>query len=188
MRRFACVGDTLIPGGGVVLPYEGRPAFFDEHQPALIGGQARCNACNSIGVVAKAGGPRRLEFMGEIALDEDIVLCKCPSPPRIAATLAGDRWYEDMAGNDDESELLASDFAWMPAPEWESYDEMVVATGPHGPITDYPYFIETSDGRGHFGYTDSEGQLPRIATISASAFAVYWGDEALAMHLEHENA
>lgn len=137
MRRFACVGDTLIPGGGVILPDAGRAAFFDDHQPALVSGLARCDACKSIGIIAKAGGPRRLEFMGEIALDGDIVLCGCPTPPRIAATLAGDRWYEDMdAGDDSQSTPADLESAYMAAPEWESYDERVVATGPHDPIAD----------------------------------------------------
>jgi hypothetical protein len=41
-------------------------------------------------------GPRRIEFMGETAADRDIVLCKCPIPPRIVATLSDESWCGDM--------------------------------------------------------------------------------------------
>lgn len=52
-RRFAVVGDTLAPGGGSVQPYQGSPVSFDAHQPALVGGLAYCNACKSLGTIAK---------------------------------------------------------------------------------------------------------------------------------------
>lgn len=95
-RRFACVGDTL-ERGGQVLPCAGSKNLIRGHQVALIGGQALCKACKSVGTIAKAGGPRRMNFMGEVALDGDIVLCGCSNPARILAKLAGEAWYDDMA-------------------------------------------------------------------------------------------
>jgi len=96
-RRIAVVGDALERGGHI-LPYSGRSSGFDDarHQVALIGGEAYCEACKCIGVIAKAGGPRRIRFMGETALDKDIVLCKCATPPIIMAQLAGNAWGDDM--------------------------------------------------------------------------------------------
>lgn len=96
-RRIAVVGDALERGGHI-LPYGGRSSGFGDarHQVALIGGEAYCEACKSIGVIAKAGGPRRIRFMGETALDKDIVLCKCATPPVIMAQLAGNAWGDDM--------------------------------------------------------------------------------------------
>ncbi|WP_348600514.1 PAAR domain-containing protein [Cupriavidus sp. BIS7] len=182
-RRIAVVGDNLWPGGGKIAGYSGRPAFFHGHQPALIGGEAYCEACKSIGAIAKAGGPRRMLFMGEIALDGDIVMCRCATPPRIVATLAGETWYEDMG--EDSGEVVAASGL---ARRQETYDEMPVAMAPSGPVAGYPYFVETSDGRGLFGYTDEQGELPRITTISAGSLTIYWGDEALAKQPGGENA
>ncbi|MHA7680069.1 PAAR domain-containing protein [Cupriavidus sp. PET2-C1] len=191
MRRIACVGDEL-ERGGKILPYAGRGCTFGNpgHQAALIGGQAYCEACKSTGTIAKAGGPRRMQFMGEIALDSDVVLCQCPTPPRIVALVAGEKWFEDMGARDEASGLLGSGnagFTTTGAPVPESFDELVIALSPSGPIADYPYFVETSDGRGLFGHTDEQGRLPRIATMTTGSLTVYWGDEALAKHLGDED-
>ena len=63
----------------------------------LIGGPAFCEACGSTGQIAKAGGPKRIAFMGETAADGDIVLCRCATPPRIIAVLSGNSWCDDEA-------------------------------------------------------------------------------------------
>jgi len=36
----------------------------------------------------------------EVALDGDVVFCKCPTPQRIVATLAGNSKYEDTGGEE----------------------------------------------------------------------------------------
>lgn len=43
-----------------------------------------------------------------------------------------------------------------------------------------PYRIETSDGRVMKGAVGVDGKLPRVGTLSADEYSVYWGDEALA--------
>ncbi len=180
MRRIAVVGDHLEPGGGQVLAYAGRPAFFHGHQPALIGGEAYCEACKSVGIIAKSGGPRRMLFMGEIALDGDLVFCRCPTPPHIRATQAGEAWYEDMA----ESEgVVASSRAvggGVASVVQGAFDEQVSAVG-RGASDGYPYYIEAADGRIYSGRLAADGRLPRIDTgASAGEYSLYWGDEALA--------
>ncbi|WP_441636347.1 PAAR domain-containing protein [Cupriavidus sp. 2MCAB6] len=192
MRRIACVGDAL-ERGGTILPYASRRCSFGDagHQAALIGGLAYCEACKSTGTIAKAGGPRRMQFMGEIALDGDVVMCKCPRPQRIVAELAGEKWFEDMGARDGASEMRGSGIAGVAATGAqvpENFDELVIAVSPSGPIADYPYFVETSDGRGLFGHTDEQGRLPRIATMATGSLTVYWGDEALEKHLGDEDA
>jgi hypothetical protein len=99
MRRWiAVVGDTR-ERVGQIPPYAGPVFTMGDagRQVALIGGAAYYEACKSTGVIAKAGGPRRIDFMGETAADRDIVLCKCATPPHIVATFPGDSWCEDMA-------------------------------------------------------------------------------------------
>lgn len=181
MRRIAVVGDQLGPYGGQVVGYAGRPAFFHGHQPALIGGKAYCERCKSAGTIAKSGGPRRMQFMGEIALEGDIVVCQCPTPQRIVAVLAGESWYEDMAETTEggtSGQALADGVGSAVAGD---FDEQVRAVG-HGASEGYPYLIETAGGRAFFGRLASGGQLPRIFTDSAEDYSVYWGDEALARH------
>lgn len=101
MRRIAVVGDELTSGGRI-LDYAQTTGFtFHGHKAALIGNEAFCTKCKSAGRIAKAGGPYRMHYhtAREVALDRDIVLCKCPTPPRIIATLAQESWCEDRAHN-----------------------------------------------------------------------------------------
>lgn len=178
-RRIACVGDVLS-SGGTVLPADGPPMTFMGHQVALIGGQAFCTACKSNGVIAKSGGPYRLRFLAEVALDGDIVMCKCPRPPRIIAALSGESSCDDNLGG--SGQHTSSGFAAAGAIASnlvEPYDEQVKATadGPAG----YPYYIETTDGRVFQGRLDASGMLPRVHTgHSADDYTVYWGDDAIA--------
>lgn len=95
LRRIAVVGDALS-SGGQITPYGGPPITFGGYQIAQIGGQAFCAACKRPGIIAKSGGPYRMNFMGEGALDGDIVLCGCPIHPHIVASLSGESWCDDM--------------------------------------------------------------------------------------------
>ncbi|UEP30403.1 MULTISPECIES: PAAR domain-containing protein [unclassified Burkholderia] len=180
MRRIAVVGDELETGGHI-LAYAGPTFTFGDagHQVALIGGLAFCAACESTGQIAKTGGPKRIEFMGETAADGDIVRCRCSTPPRIVAVLSGNSWCDDLA------EAASVVFSGMNREGNVKtvaacvYDECVRATG-NGASPDYPYIIETADGRVHSGRLDSTGYLPRIHTSGKDEYAIYWGDEALA--------
>ncbi|MBR8235028.1 PAAR domain-containing protein [Burkholderia sp. AU42008] len=171
MRRIAVVGDTLETGGHI-FAYAGPPFTFGDagHQVALIGGLAFCE---------EMGGPKRIEFMGETAADGDIVQCRCSSPPRIVALLSGNSWCDDQAeaaGIVTSGLNRAGNVTSLAA---GAYDECVRAVG-NGASPDYPYIIETSDGRIHSGRLDSTGCLPRIHTTDSDEYTVYWGDEALA--------
>lgn len=181
MRRIAVVGDAL-QNGGTVLPYSGPPCTFGSagHQVALIAGGAYCEACKSVGTIAKAGGPRRMNFMGEVALDGDEVLCKCPTPQRIVALLAGNAWYEDM-GSGERASHAASGHPHAAATSTgasASHDEQTYLVSLH--LEGLPYYIETSDGRTFSGRTPAHGALPRVVTLGEEAYTVFWGDEALA--------
>jgi hypothetical protein len=96
MRKLIVVGDPPAPGGAV-LPYSGPMMDVFGHRIALIGGRAYCEGCNSVGIIAKAGGPRRGEFYGaEMALEGDVVICHCPVPPPLVATLVHNTSFDDM--------------------------------------------------------------------------------------------
>lgn len=94
MRKILVVGDPPAPGGRV-LPYAGPMFDLYGHRAALIGGRADCEGCNSVGIIAKAGGPRRPRFISEVALEGDVVVCHCPVPQPLLSVLQQSSSYED---------------------------------------------------------------------------------------------
>ncbi|MDM0075663.1 M35 family metallo-endopeptidase [Variovorax sp. J2P1-59] len=119
-RKFIVVGDPPAPGG-CALPHAGRKFTIHGHQVALIGGRVHCEGCNSVGVIAKAGGPRRMQFISEVALEGDVVLCHCPTPQALIATLQHRATYEDMAGGSGTFDLS------MVGPGWFRHDATSIA-------------------------------------------------------------
>jgi hypothetical protein len=100
MRRVLVVGDPPVPGGAV-LPYIGPLMDVYGHRVALIGGRAYCKGCNSVGIIAKAGGLRRsLFYTAEMTLEGDVVVCHCPVPPPLVSTLQHSFTCDDaLVGN-----------------------------------------------------------------------------------------
>ncbi|MBN3837802.1 PAAR domain-containing protein [Burkholderia sp. Ac-20349] len=183
-RRIAVVGDSLSSGGRI-NSYSGPPFLIHGHQAALIGGSAFCTACQSVGIIAKAGGPYRLKFQGEVALDRDIVLCGCPTPPSIIALLSGEAWCEDRLKGLGEVISSRTATGGVASIKKGAFDEQVEVKTSGGSTSDspggYPYYIETTDGRIHSGVLDATGELPRVHTGDGSGnYTVYWGDEAIA--------
>jgi len=104
MRKVIVVGDPPAPGGAV-LPYGGHMSDVFGHRFALIGGRAYWEGCNSVGIIAKAGGPRRGCFHGaEMALEGDVVVCHCPVPPPLVGTM---RKSLPLASNPEEARFNA---------------------------------------------------------------------------------
>ena len=99
LRNTVVVGDSPMPGGKV-LPYGGPSFTILGHQAALIGGRAYCEGCHSIGVIAKAGGPRRQILHGaEVALEGDVVLCQCATPQPLVSALQSSFHCDDGAAD-----------------------------------------------------------------------------------------
>ncbi|MCA8501270.1 PAAR domain-containing protein [Burkholderia multivorans] len=182
-RRIAVVGDHLS-SGGTIAPYGGPRLLVHGHQAALIGGQAFCAACKTTGIIAKAGGPYRLRFQGEVALEHDIVLCGCSTPPSIVAVLAGEAWCDDRLKGLGELVSSRTSTGGVVSFKKGAFDEQIEAAtrdSISGGSGDYPYYIETTDGRIYSGVLDARGVLPRVNTGDESRnYTVYWGDEAIA--------
>jgi uncharacterized Zn-binding protein involved in type VI secretion len=183
MRLLLCVGDEPQTGGYTVNS-ETRPFGVSGHPAAIIGGHAYCNACKSMGVIAKAGGPRRINHTPhEIALDGDILLCKCPEPPRMAARMQSTFRHEDMSDALGTVASARTAGGGVSSIAIGSYGERV-QVGRTASFEGYPYFIETTDGRVFSGRIDSARLLPRIHTEGSESYSIYWGDEALAKQKE----
>lgn len=194
MRKIVVVGDKTTTSG-VILPNANSTFSVGDagDKVALIGGQATCLACKGVGVIAKAGGPRRMEFMGEVALENDIVICGCPIHPKLVANLHHTMTYDDGAtslGTQSVVTPTASVAAVAGSAgaavigknsEELPHDEMVQLLGAEThDLAGMYYRIEVSDGRVFSGTVPENGEMPRIGTATSDSYDVYWGDEALA--------
>ena len=167
MRRIAVVGDGLSSAGHV-LPYEQQHGFsFHGHKTALIGGEAYCQKRKSVGLIAKACGPYRIKYgtTREAALDPDIVLSECPTPPRIIARLAGESWCEDR----DEGYTRGANRCAAQATGVDNapnrYDQQFTLTDANGrPVARLRYRIRVNSTVIQSGVTDAGGRTPRIRT------------------------
>lgn len=190
LRKVVVVGDKTTTSG-VILPNANSTFSVGDagHKVALIGGTATCLACKGVGMIAKAGGPRRMQFMGEVALEDDIVLCKCPVPPRLVANLHHTMTHDDGAASlgpqsakaAASTGLVAGAAGFVSEPVDLPHDEMVQLEGPESPsLTGMFYRIEVNDGRVFSGIVPENGEMPRIGTATQESYDIYWGDEALA--------
>ena len=176
MRRIAVVGDQL-DAGGQIEPYTGSICAWGDggHQAALIGGNAYCEACQSVGTIAKSGGPRRINFfIGEIALDGDIVLCNCATPTRIVARRAGEAWHDDMA--EAATASASKKTSNVSHSSTETYDEQFTLADANGTALPQTYYtIRMPSGELVHGITDSSGKTAHYETSGAQRLRIYLG-------------
>jgi hypothetical protein len=177
MRRIAVVGDKLETGGEI-LPYSGPVFTMGDagHQVALIGGTAWCEACKSTGVIAKAGGPRRISFMGETAADRDVVICNCHTPPQIIATLSGESWCDDMAETmGSVSEELrrraaeSTEGTGIAASIVAQYNERFILRSTNGQALPHTaYAVQRKSGVFEYGETDADGHTHLLSSLACA--------------------
>lgn len=190
MHKAAARHADLTSTGGAVLAFSSS-VLDDGKRVALSGDAATCGKCTGTHRILGTGKGR---FQGRaVVIDGDRVLCPC-GKNRVVVGAAPGLFFEvdDLLGASDllfgqtrlkepqqeSGEITPSSYAEGGAAD--IFDEMVVGMAQDGPVADYPFFVETSDGQLHFGYTDALGQLPRITTAAQGSITVYWGDEALA--------
>lgn len=131
-RKVLVVGDPPAPGGRV-LPYDGPMLDMFGHRAALIGGRAYCEGCNSVGIIAKAGGPRRPQFISEVALEGDVVVCHCPVPQPLLSVLQQSAVYDDDAAHATGLSPLASTTTKVFSPEMAAFKKTVDDNVTHPP-------------------------------------------------------
>ena len=131
-RKVLVVGDPPAPGGRV-LPYDGPMLDMFGHRAALIGGRAYCEGCNSVGIIAKAGGPRRPQFISEVALEGDVVVCHCSVPQPLLSVLQQSAVYDDDAAHAAGLSPLTSITAMASSPEMAAFKKTVDDNVTHPP-------------------------------------------------------
>lgn len=176
MRKIVVVGDKTTTDG-VILPNANSTFSLGDagHKAALIGGPVQCLACKREGTIAKAGGPRRMQFMGEVALENDIVICGCPVHPKLIASLHQTMTYDDQAESQGivpppaaaaaastASSLMADA---QPAAQTKRYDEQIkFLLGSGAALAGAAYTLTLDDGKEVTGTTDDQGKTARIET------------------------
>ena len=115
-----------------------------------------------MGQIAKAGGPRRSYVCGhEIALDGDILQCKCPNPPRMIATTQKRSWVDDSATR--RTAVGAPGIAAQ-----TTHDEQFSLTDDDGqPLRGVRYRVRIGTNVVANGVTDAGGRTQRINTEDA---------------------
>lgn len=174
-RRIAVVGDILSTSGRVVEYPPVMNVSFYGHQPALIGGDAFCEICRSMGQIIKAGGTnRRFLKDREIALDGDQVVCKCAERPHIVALLARETWHEDRSGP--ASANATDNAAASGSVKAERFSEQFILKDAQGrPLAGALYTLKTASGVMIRGVTDDAGRTGRYASDCEQIVAVYLG-------------
>ncbi|HEV3427842.1 MAG TPA: PAAR domain-containing protein [Paraburkholderia sp.] len=169
LRRYVCVGDGPETGGEI-RSFQSHPYSISGHQAAIVGGKAWCLACESVGTIAKAGGLRRHVHCGkELAVDGDVLLCKCERPPKMLSRVQTIAWFED--GGEGRGQYgSAGDVKAIPSSLL--FDEQAELVGV-GAREGYPYFIETQDGQQFSGRLVGIGRLPRIYLANQDRYSVY---------------
>lgn len=83
-RYLITLGATTTAGGKVISANSFRS--IDGVKVAVEDDKVQCSACNSVGII-KPDGPRLSETCNgkEVALHDDLCLCKCNPPPRLIA-------------------------------------------------------------------------------------------------------
>jgi hypothetical protein len=137
------------------------------------------SAGKSMGLIAKAGGPRRINHTPhEIVLDGDVLLCRCATSPRMIARMQSTFTHNDMAESMGVVTSSRTASGGVTSVLVGQYDEQVEAKRGER-FDEYPYFIETADGRVFSGRLDASRRLPRVHTAVSDNYTVFWGDDAL---------
>lgn len=97
-RYLITLGDTTTADGRVTTANSCRT--INDIPVAYEGDHVACPKCNSVGVI-KPSGPRISETRDgrEVALQDDLCICKCNPPPRLVASqnfvcqIVDDEWH-----------------------------------------------------------------------------------------------
>lgn len=182
-RYEITLGASTTAGGKVIsadpfLTIDGIPVAHADDQVA-------CPACNTVGVI-KPDGPRLSDiFMGkEVALSDDLCICKCTPPPRLLANQAmcyqqiDADWHAGQAGAaaDAAAELNAAE---SNAATPDGMPLVLLDPDTEQPCKHRPYRLEL-EGSVIEGTTDQNGAT-RPLTVAERASFIKW-------HIDSETA
>ncbi|WP_348694786.1 PAAR domain-containing protein [Duganella fentianensis] len=173
MKRYTItLGATTTAGGKVV--FASSNGSINRAPIALEGDLIICPACKSQGKI-KCVGPRIPELWNgkTVALENDLCLCGCPSPPRLVSnqTLR----YQNLSDfSEDEAAVFPATLA-KPGP-YSTFDDKFVLFDEETdqPIPNTEYAIRRENGNLEYGVTDQRGQTHLLAaTVATESVDIY---------------
>ncbi|CAB3763157.1 MULTISPECIES: hypothetical protein [Burkholderia] len=148
-----------------------------------------CEACKQEGFISPKGPrwPGTGSNGQPWALSGDVNVCGCNLQPTFHAERNMMMTFESQevatlaeAGSIPAGLVAKTGAATAVSAEMSGgHDEQVRAVIGTTLPQNYPYLIETSNGRSFAGHVNGEGLLPRIYSETADSYTIYWGEDAL---------
>jgi uncharacterized Zn-binding protein involved in type VI secretion len=178
VRRFFIVLGDKTTAGGVVIQGE---ESCRNHGKALAyhGAQIYCHACKTTGYICNVPPYRPMILMGkQVALENDICICKCDPPPRLIASQNNASMSFDsgelakMGCLPDGRRMPESDSATVGSAFDDRYQLLDANTGE--PLAGVEYAIARANGQIEHGTTDADGHTHLLeATDRAEVVNIY---------------
>jgi uncharacterized Zn-binding protein involved in type VI secretion len=175
-RYFITLGAPTTAGGRVTSA--NHAATIDDVPMALEGDTCWCPVCLSEGVI-RPDGPRLSDtFDGrELALADDLCVCKCSPPPRLVAAQTFMCQSVDAARYADDAAAAArsaaeSNAAAQDAPDADTLPLALIDPDTQEPLRHRPYRLELAD-RVIEGTLDQNGRT-RPLSAAERAGVVSW--------------
>ncbi|QOL51501.1 PAAR domain-containing protein [Massilia litorea] len=171
-RYFITLGAPTTAGGKVTS--SSRFETINGAPLAVEGDSCWCPACLSEGVI-RPDGPRLSESIDgrQVALHDDLCICKCKPPPRLVASQAfmcqsiDSDWYagQEAAAAQAAAQANAAD---LDVPELEDLPLALIDPGTMEAITGLPYRLDLPGAQGmldHKGWTEPLSETERDAGV-----------------------
>jgi uncharacterized Zn-binding protein involved in type VI secretion len=180
-RYHVTLGAKTTAGGIVVSASSARS--IEGVKVAVEDDKIHCLACKAIGVI-KPDGPRLRETCDgkQVALQDDLCICKCAPPPRLIANQSLARQTIDGEWHAAEVSRKVAAIGTEPATGKDDTDELLplllVNPSTEEPFKYRPYRLEFSSNREVEGTTDEHGATrPLTAAERNSLVAWHVSDE-----------
>lgn len=173
-RYFIRVGDKTT-ADGIVTQGEDN---FKHHGVSVSyhGAAIYCHGCKTVGHICSVPPYRPFSILGkQVALDNDICICKCSPPPRLIASQ--NTAFMSFDGEElSKMGFSSNGMALQKTSEPPAFDDrfqlLDAETGE--PLVGFEYAIERANGEVEHGVTDSDGNTHLLsATEHAESINFY---------------
>ncbi|CAB3781980.1 PAAR domain-containing protein [Paraburkholderia fynbosensis] len=163
-RYFIVLGDKTTAGGVVI---QGEESCTNHGKPlAYHGAQVYCHACKTTGYICNIPPYRPMVLMGkQVALENDICICKCSPPPRLIPS-------QNNASMSFDAEELAAMGRGPVGRQLEQpisgantgFDRHFRFVDEYGnPVSEIGVHLIDATGKVSYVRTDSNGRTPKVS-------------------------
>ncbi|WP_179258426.1 PAAR domain-containing protein [Caballeronia sordidicola] len=168
MKRYAIklydksTSGAYVTQGEESVKHHGTPV-------AIVGGPIYCPTCKSDGYIVATGPRHHTSFKGkEMALENDLGMCKCRPPPRMIAS------QSTMSQSFTSDFLAAEGYTPSGIPLLRHHDEAITLRDyrTRRPLVNVQYRLRDGLQILATGVTDANGRTERVVTDTASNLIV----------------